>query len=461
MCCEASRIIVCARAMAASIFGCLLLALTGCSDPLLWEPVETEPGPPPTPQAIRSETVSFDIKLLRPPSNRSLRLKLPGRDEITIVLAKFEDLKDQQFIWRGTIKDEPGSEVRFSVFESTVVGAIVTASGQTYMIRTIRDGVALVEELDTTRFPREDATEPPSNGTVPESPVGVVTGSEPPVERAEEGSAPESPIGGVIGSSLPVERAESGSTSNRFEFITTAQAQGAMTLIKVLVLYTSAAEDYLSQRNGAAAGINLLVSDTRDSLIKSGVPVDLQLAQNFPTEYSDTDDAFKDWEALKHSKDITAFEKLGDMRNQYGADIVVLLTNSVSVDNPSSCGQADKLVNLEEVDCNSVFAAVPANCAVNIYSFAHEIGHVMGARHGQGFIAKSNSWYTIMASPKGACKGPACKRIPRWSNPTKTFANGALPPESTGSDSANNASRLNVSRTTVAEISDKCGQGGS
>jgi hypothetical protein len=434
MTCETKRPFTFVRVTAASIAGCLLLGLTGCGDPLLWEPVEMESDLPPTPQAIRSQTVEFDIDVLQGPSNESIRLTLPGRGEVTAVKTRFELLREQQFIWRGTIKDEPGSEVRFSVVERTLVGAIVTASGQTYMIRSVRDGFALVEELDTTRFPREEATEPQGDGTVPDGPVGVVISSRPTVDRVKSGSA-----------------------TYRFELISAAHAQNVTTPIKVMVLYTSEAENYLGQSVGATAAINLLVSDAHDSFTESGVPIKLELAHHEETEYEDTNDAFLDWEALKHSKDIEALEDLGTMRKQHGADIVVLLTNDVSDENPSSCGQADKTLTLDELDCNSVFAAVPANCAVNIKSFAHEIGHVMGALHSQGFIAASNTWYTIMASPKGDCKGPACKRIPRWSNPAKTFKSGSLPPESTGSDSANNASRLDVSRTTVAEISEKCG----
>ena len=72
------------------------------------------------------------------------------------------------------------------------------------------------------------------------------------------------------------------------------------------------------------------------------------------------------------------------------------------------------------------FAVVHQECAATSYSLAHEIGHLVGARHdlalddsmdpyphGHGFV-NGTKWRTMM-SYKDSCGG--CPRLPVWSNP--------------------------------------------
>jgi hypothetical protein len=133
-----------------------------------------------------------------------------------------------------------------------------------------------------------------------------------------------------------------------------------------------------------------------------------------------------------------------------------------------------------EASCTEAFAVVPINCATITYSFAHELGHVMGADHNKesvtfsppfkysrGYVALSNAWRTIMAYPTVSCILPACQRIPHWSNPSVWYSEAppdasqqAAQPERTGSDAedapANNAASLNKTADTVAAFSDEC-----
>jgi hypothetical protein len=77
-------------------------------------------------------------------------------------------------------------------------------------------------------------------------------------------------------------------------------------------------------------------------------------------------------------------------------------------------------------DADESFAVVHHECAANTYSLAHEIGHIIGARHdltldkattpfpyGHGYV-NGNKWRDIM-SYKGSCDG--CPRLPVWSSP--------------------------------------------
>jgi hypothetical protein len=77
-------------------------------------------------------------------------------------------------------------------------------------------------------------------------------------------------------------------------------------------------------------------------------------------------------------------------------------------------------------DSDEAFAVVHHECAASSYSLAHEIGHIIGARHdlsldktmdpfpyGHGYV-NGMKWRDIM-SYKASCNG--CPRLPIWSNP--------------------------------------------
>jgi hypothetical protein len=81
-------------------------------------------------------------------------------------------------------------------------------------------------------------------------------------------------------------------------------------------------------------------------------------------------------------------------------------------------------------DADEAFVVVHHSCAALTYSIAHEVGHIIGARHdlsldknvtpfayGHGFV-NGKKWRDIM-SYKASCDG--CPRVPIWSNPTIKF----------------------------------------
>ena len=92
---------------------------------------------------------------------------------------------------------------------------------------------------------------------------------------------------------------------------------------------------------------------------------------------------------------------------------------------------------------STAFAVVHYSCATGYYSFAHELRHLMGARHdrrrldhvafrdGHGFQhTASPAWRTVMAYD---CTG-GCSRLQYWSNPNVNYSGQAM--GTTGQDNA-------------------------
>jgi hypothetical protein len=118
--------------------------------------------------------------------------------------------------------------------------------------------------------------------------------------------------------------------------------------------------------------------------------------------------------------------------------------------------------------CDHAFAVVPVNCATGVYSFAHEMGHIMGADHNEGkgtdsppflfsrgYEDPSKAWHTIMASTTATCEADACPpRVLYWSNPLVNYLS-----KPTGTGAADNAQALNSTGLTVAAFvpSPTCG----
>src|SRR5439155_26904889 len=111
------------------------------------------------------------------------------------------------------------------------------------------------------------------------------------------------------------------------------------------------------------------------------------------------------------------FKDLKKLRNEKRADIVGMI-----IDSPNGCGQSTRV----GADADEAFFVVHHSCAAITYSIAHEVGHILGARHdrmvdtnnapfayGHGYI-NGTKWRDMMSYREGCGGFP---RIPYWSNP--------------------------------------------
>ena len=196
--------------------------------------------------------------------------------------------------------------------------------------------------------------------------------------------------------------------------------------LRILVMYTSSAVAALG--GNMQNHIQLAIDGLNQSFDNSVVNFDVELVHTVETTYTNgtTIQGYKT-DVIRFYVDGDGFmDNVHDLRDEYSADVCVLI-----VDNPSACGIAAAIKSCD----GATFCLVQWDCAVSNYSFAHEIGHLIGARHneqadpsttpfayGHGYRYDAGGWRTIMSYNNAGC----CTRIPYWSNPNVNYGGIAM-----------------------------------
>lgn len=215
--------------------------------------------------------------------------------------------------------------------------------------------------------------------------------------------------------------------------------------IRVIVAYTKAAASRYTDIETDL--IPLAIEDANQSFRSSGISnVTLELAYAYQTDYVESGTHFEHVFRFADKGD-GYLEEVHALRDRYKADVGLLI-----VHDPNGCGLAAEVYARPE----RAFAVVHHECAANMYSLGHEIGHLIGARHdealddtkqpfayGHGFVF-GKSWRTMM-SYKDSCDG--CPRIPIWSNPN-VLVNGVP----AGDSDSNNARVIAEEAARVAKF---------
>ena len=239
-------------------------------------------------------------------------------------------------------------------------------------------------------------------------------------------------------------------TTTRTKEQPAAQGTTAVTTIDILAAYTPDAAppndvDIVSK-------IDKAVADANASFKKSMVNINFNIVEIMEFDY----------DAVSHTTNeiiaaLKADPAITTARNYNGADIVVLFFGASA---SGYCGQGDAI----GADADHAFAIVKTTCNAGQYVFAHEVGHLFGARHSRqddnqdtpfvnahGYQHPKTSkepvsFRTIMTNP---CKNNVnCNpMINYWSNPNVGYQ-GAK----TGTQSSNNALVLNNQAAYVSSF---------
>ena len=186
-------------------------------------------------------------------------------------------------------------------------------------------------------------------------------------------------------------------------------------VIDVMMLYTKrAASHYMRDPKDR---LELAIERVNESFRNSGLGnISLRLVHTQAVDYDERgSDEFADLYHVVDGDD--PFKDVRRLRNEKHADIVGMI-----VDDPTGCGLSTRIAP----DSEEAYFVVHYACAAIAMSIAHEIGHILGARHdrwtdpvntpipyGHGYV-NGTKWRDIMSYPE-SCGG--CPRIPIWSNP--------------------------------------------
>lgn len=314
--------------------------------------------------------------------------------------------------WIGRSIEDIPSSVILTVKDNIMIGS-VSLGNKNYIIRYIGGGIHEIREMDHSKY--AECKEPGSSN----DPPAIESGS-PGLSR--------------------VQAADDGST------------------IDVMVVYTGAAR---SGAGGTTAMQNLIdqaVSESNTGYGNSFVNPRLNLVHTEEVVYSES--GFNWGQTMNRLVGTSEgyMDNVHTLRNTYKADVVVMIVN-----NTGYCGLANTIMATE----SGAFCLVSRTCATGYYSFAHEIGHLQGARHDRyvdpteyspftynhGFTYPAGGWRTIMAY-NNACTavGVNCTRLNYWSNPNVLYGGVAMGAFGGVGVGADNHRCLNNTAYTVANF---------
>lgn len=344
----------------------------------------------------------------------SLRLVVGGRD-LAARLVKTGRSASGNLTWEGSL---PGARRTRSgidplnsatlVRSAAGITGTVRSDGRLYRIRPLASGAHVIVEVDEDAMPADHPEDAASRQWLLRAAVGQPSGSGKPCNPRKMN------CGGT---------------------------PGEETVIRIMVV---ASQQAIAGYGGDLAALtDLAIVESNQGVANSNVGIQFQLAGYYASTYSESGNFSTDLNRFRGTSD-GHLDAYHGARNQVAADVNVLL-----VDNTSACG-----IGYLNSDSSLAFSVVSTDCATGYYSFAHEIGHNLGAHHdpaagnnqtypyGHGYREPSNNWRTIMAYN---CS-PGCPRLNYWSNPAVNY--GGVPMGTT--DASHNQRVLVERKATVA-----------
>ena len=329
------------------------------------------------------------------------------------------------YAWHGAV-EETGEAVTLLWWPSGKMSGSVTYKGHVYAVHDLGNGLHTVIEMNPAMMPPEHAPmgfDMMKKMHLKEDPLvmrgdaSVLMGNPQKLQPAPD--KPDRP-----------DRSRTRNQEDAGPAKTTVIAPGPMDIthtplpadetreqatIRLIIVYTKAAAAHYNDIETDL--IPLAIEDANESFRNSGITnVNLELAYAYETNYVESGTHF-DHVFRFADKGDGYMDEVHELRDKYQADVGILIVND-----PNGCGLSAEV----HARPDRAFAVVHHECAANMYSMAHEIGHLIGARHdealddekqpfafGHGFVY-GKSWRTMM-SYKDSCDG--CPRVPVWSSP--------------------------------------------
>lgn len=365
---------------------------------------------------IRSRSVIVNEAFLRGKRSTSVVVPLFDRRTVRIDRVELREAAPDIFIWRGRVageaNDQTGGSAIFVIKRGIVIGNIFTADNRAFQIRYLGEGVHSLREIDGAAFPDEGPPrQPPVRGWMPY----------------------------ILSDTCTTDPA---------------------TEIDVMVVYTPAARIAAGGTAAMEAAVFLMVEETNQSYFNSDIIQRLRLVHIAEVNYAETGNIAFDLDRLRYTGD-AFLNEVQPLRETYGADVVSLILDHAE---PDACGLAYFIASPKNVANPFAYSVAVLSCAIGNLTFAHELGHNMGADHDtanitsgsiftfdHGFIHPSttpaDSWRTIMSYKTS----PPSTRIQYWSNPNLLYPAAGGAPMGTALTEDNHRV-LNTTALTVANF---------
>jgi hypothetical protein len=243
--------------------------------------------------------------------------------------------------WHGVLDGYPLSSAVFVLVDDVLLGHISAPFGF-FRIERGADGVALVQQVDQSLLQegRDDFLIPP----------------------AAEGRA----VAAAADVSAP---ADSGSQ------------------LDLMVVYTADAISGFGGSSQTRAAIDLAIAETNQAFRNTGVNTSFRLVHAREISYSESGNSSTDLNRLQDTRD-GYMDDVHALRNQYAADFVLLIVERMT----DAGGRGWVTYNSGYTYPDYAFSIVSRRSSSNGRTFAHELGHNMGAQH---------DWY-VSAGDTGA-----------------------------------------------------------
>jgi hypothetical protein len=354
-----------------------------------------------------------------PPPKTVSRILIPVGEGGQVTVQRVEARRtDKGLLWRGTV-EESGESALLMWWKERRLSGLFAYRGRIYTVLSAGNDVYAVIESDPAKAPPDHAP---------------MTSDE--ARTLDDRLADLLP--GKSSSSGPIEVRPFTDKKRR-------ALEAKPITIDLMMLYTKrAAGRYLQS---PADMIELAVEQANATFRNSGIPnVKLRLVHTQLIDYDEAD--AKKFEHLFRMVDgIGSFKDVRRLRDEKRADIVGLM-----LEEPSGCGLSTRV----GADAEDAYFVVHHSCAALTISIAHEVGHILGARHdrsidkqdtpfpyGHGYV-NGTKWRDIM-SYHASCSG--CPRIPFWSNPRVNYQG-----EPTGTATEDNARVILEQAARVAQF---------
>lgn len=358
-------------------------------------------------QKLKEQKNASSTQLMRFKNMRKIkdeetsRFALPGLGVLSFITKRSELVSSDQWSWNGVLNEGKG-EIFLSVTGENTYGTIRYENNM-FTIEPLGEGLHALVKIDPSKTPLDEPADwnPSSDSD----------------EKIQKGQ-------------------------NQKEEVQSIQSEQSVTAgetIDIMIVYTPSVAYYTADIN---ALVNGCIQSTNDGFYNSGLTTRVNKAYAVQVSYTESGNSQTDVNRLQGTTD-GYMDNVHTLRNQYGADVVVLLVAYLDY-----AGQAFAI----GASSTTAFAVVLDYYAIGNYTFAHEVGHLLGARHdndnnttpypyGHGYKYSPAYWRTIMA-----VQDDYVFRINYWSSPYNTY--GGVP---MGTSNYNDNVRVwNTNASTVA-----------